>query len=602
MLSSSKLSARFLLATAITASAAMLNATPAAESPAPTSSGTPANQNVKTGPGTTAKTVIAIPLPAINNAAILKAGKFIELRQVLLENSLRTDLTVAGLNKAAVENLPAAIRKARIAEVLLDAVKTKKAEPGILSLVDDEITVEDLQKALEESKSKPEAFEYIKAELTKPAKPLTSGEQLDYALEAMFSSVTPHDDYMPAKQADRMNDAMSANFVGIGVQLSTEDGQLKVLEVFPNSPAAKAGVKAGDILTKADDTDLTQMDPSDAIDKHLRGVAGSKFKLTLQRDQQTLTLPIKRAAVQQKSVEYTMLEGGIAHFHIKHFNDGVSQQLRDRIAEAKADARLDPVLAARGGLKGVILNFMYDPGGSLPEARQMADDFIDKEGFVVTTEGRDISHNEILRSTKGDILNGLPMVVLVNERSASASELVPNALQDHGRAIVMGTPTYGKGTVQVYQRLDDGTSIKYTIAQFIRPSGASNQLVGTIPDIQIDTKNPEYEAARLKTKTERSYPNAIRNDHGQTEQANRTKKVCSPANDHDYVAPEAARLKGLFNQEGKLNPFLACARDYLLQQADASYVPTLTVTKPYTRPATPAVTPPSGPAALRPNS
>lgn len=402
----------------------------------------------------------------------------------------------------------------------------------------------------------------------------------------MFRSVTPHDDYYNAKETARMMESMSSSFVGIGVSLDTADGKLRVENPIPGGPAEKAGILKGDILIAADDVSFENMPLEEAIEKHLRGEDGSSVRLKVQRGDTQIEVPLVRTAIKQPGVEYTMLEGGIAHFHIKSFSNEISQELRDKVAEAKADALLDPVTAARGGLRGIILNFMNDPGGSLREARQMADDFIDKDGFVVTTEGRDVSQNEIYKSAKGDILDGLPIVVLVNERSASASEIVPNALQDHNRAVVMGTPTYGKGTVQIFRSHPDGTSSKITISQFVRPSGTSNQLVGTIPDILIDTKNPEFEEARKNMSTERDLPNALPNARGMAEQRGRTKAVCAPAQP-GIAVPEAQREKGLYNKDGMLNIFLACARDYILKQENPGYAPSRTTTVPYTVPAAP---------------
>ncbi|HEY0901213.1 MAG TPA: S41 family peptidase [Micavibrio sp.] len=590
MRSSLRLSARFMIATAIATGAALMNQNGLANDNAkpPTPTPTTANANKP------AKTLIPVPVAAFNKTQILNTPKFQELRKILIDESVRTDLTIKDLNKVAIDDMPKIMRRERVAEVLKEAVKTKLAKPNIMALTSHEISEDDLKKAVEAGVAQPGIVAFVKAELAKPAKPLSAREQVDYALMAMYSSVTPHDGYMPPKKAQEWLEALSATFVGIGVELNINDGKLLITEPIANGPASKVGIKAGDIIIGIDNIDLTKLDPEEAIEKHLRGVEGSKATLKILRDNAPLSFDITRNPVKQRLVEYTMLDGGIAHFQVKHFGKGVAQELRERIAEAKADAKIDPVLSAKGGLKGVVLNFMYNPGGDLYEARQMADDFIDKEGFVVSTEGRDLAHNEILRSKEGDVLNGLPMVVLVNERSASASELVPNALQDHGRAIVMGTPTFGKGTVQTVRSGPDGSAIKITIAQFIRPSGTSNQLVGTIPDIMVDTKDAEYEEQRKNARTERSLPNALKNERGQAEQAARTKFMCAPVSP-DAVVPESGRLKGIFNKEGKMNPYVACARDYLLKKADATYASPYTVTTPYQAPVAPA-------AAPRPNS
>lgn len=576
------LSSRFLAATALAISAAVVFPTAIAnhrnEEPQATSA-----KAAEKKP----KTLIPIKLPQIDQEAPLRDEKFGKLRTLILEESVRSDLTAEKLNKAAKDGIITEAKQARVREVLQKAIAQGLAKRSVLYYASPDLSLENLQEAIKDKDAKPGIIDFVKNELAKlPSKAFTRQDYVEFALKGMFRSVTPHDDYFNAKETAKMMESMSSSFVGIGVNLDTSEGKLKVERPIPGGPAEKAGILKGDILIGAGDVSFDSLSLEDAIEKHLRGEDGSFVTVKVQRGDTQIEVPLVRAAIKQPGVEYTMLEDGIAHFHIKSFSNEISQELRDKVAEAKADALLDPTLKARGGLRGIILNFMYDPGGSLREARQMADDFIDKDGFVVTTEGRDLSHNEIYKSTKGDILDGLPIVVLVNEQSASASEIVPNALQDHDRAIVMGTPTFGKGTVQIYRSHPDGTSSKITISQFVRPSGTSNQLVGTIPDILIDTKNAEFEALRKNMSTERDLPNALPNERGMAEQKGRTKAVCSPANP-GAVVPEAEREKGLYNKDGMLNVFLACARDYILKQENPNYASTRTTTVPYSVPAAP---------------
>ena len=576
-----KLSSRFLAATALAVGATFaLPVATANDNPQPQAKAAKAAESKR-------KTLIPINLPQIDNEAPLHARKFIELRTVILAVSVRGDLTEQKLNQAAKDGITSVMKEMRVREVLLKAVEQGLAKRSVLYYTDADISVEDLQKAITDEDAKPGIIEFVKNELAQaPTKEFTNDDYIEFALKGMFRSLSPHDNYLNAKETQKMQESLSSSFVGIGVHLDTSEGKLKVADPIPGGPAHKAGILKGDILIGTSSTNFDSISVEDAIEKHLRGEEGSSVRVKVQRGDTQIEVPLIRAAVKMPGVEYTMLESGIAHFHIKSFSSNISQELRDKIAEAKADAQLDPALAARGGLRGVILNFMYDPGGSLNEARQMADDFIDKDGFVVTTEGRDVEHNEIYKSSPGDILNGLPIVVLVNEQSASASEIVPNALQDHNRAVVMGTPTFGKGTVQIVMPHGDGTSSKITISQFVRPSGTSNQLVGTIPDILIDTKDAEFEASRKNMLTERDMPGALPNDRGMAEQRGRTKAVCSPANP-GAVVPEAQREKGLYNKDGVLNIFLACARDYILKQENPGYAPSRTTTVPYTVPPLP---------------
>ncbi len=575
------LSSRFLAASALAISSSMaLPSAIANDNPEPLAKSAKAADNKR-------KTLIPIKLPPIDQDAPLQDKKFLALRKAILEESVRADLTPEKLNKAAKEGLISEVKKARVQEVLQKAISQGLAKRSVMYYARQELSLEALQEAISDKDAKPGIIEFVKKELAKlPAKTYTTKDYVEFALKGMFRSITPHDDYFNTKETSQMKEAMSSSFVGIGVNLDLTEGKIKVERPIPGGPAEKAGILKDDIITGADAISFDSITPEDAIEKHLRGEEGSSVRLKIQRGGTPIEISLVRAAIKQPGVEYTMLEDGIAHFHIKSFSSNISQELRDKVAEAKADASLDPALSARGGLRGIILNFMNDPGGSLDEARQMADDFIDKEGFIVTTEGRDISHNEIYKSDKGDILNGLPIVVLVNEGSASASEIVPNALQDHERAVVMGTPTFGKGTVQVFRSYPDGTASKITISQFVRPSGTSNQLVGTIPDILIDTKNADYEAYRKKARTERDLPNALPNERGFAEQKGRTKAVCSPVSPGVKVA-EAEREKGLYHSDGMLNIFLACARDYILKQDNPGYAPSRTITVPYTAPGTP---------------
>lgn len=531
-----------------------------------------------------AKTVLPVNMPVFDSEAPLQAPKFVALRNQLLEMSVRTDLTEEKLHEAARKGIARHIKEQLVHEALLKAFRQGLAKHDILEYTHPALTAERLQEAVDRKIAQPGIVEFVRAELAKPPeKAFTNDDYVDYALKGMFQSVSPHDNYFNESETREMTKSMTSSFTGIGITLEMVDDKLKISGLIPGGPAEKAGLQKDDVILGTDSISFAGMSYEEVLENHLRGEEGASITLKVQRGGTLIDIPLVRAVIKEHDVTYKVLDGGVAYFHVKRFSENIAQELREKIAEAKAAAMLDPVLAVDGGLKGAILDFRGNSGGHLNQARQMADDFIDKDGFVVTTEGRDIAHNEILRSTKGDILNGLPLVVLVDASSASASELVPNALQDHGRAIVMGTPTYGKGTVQRLEWRKDGTSMKITIAQFHRPSGTSNQLVGTVPDIGIDTKDAEYERFLRNLPTERSFPHALKNDHGIEAQKNRTKSVCAPANP-GAIVPEAEHKKGLFSIKGKLNVFAACARDYILKQNNPGYMPTLTTTQPYSVP------------------
>lgn len=531
MLPSFKLSRRFVAAAALAFSAAGLLPTFAAEPPA---NDTHAAKTTKAPAKSRA---------AFDNNIILNSEKFKFIEERLLETTVREGITSEKLRAAAVEGI----------NKYLDELPAGK---------------------------KPDATDLETA-----------------ALQNMLSSLSPHDDYMDKKQTKAFAQRMSGSFAGVGVQMDKKTHEtskhFKIEKPMANSPAERAGIKAGDIIKEvkgANDSRWRKLDGLSFEDgiSLIGGEAGTKVDLRILRDGKLIDFSVTRASIKQEVVNYKMLEGGIAHIYVATFTSNVTADVRKAVAQAKADAQLDPAIAANGGLKGVILDLTFDGGGSLGESVRMVDDFLDKEGPVVTQQGRLAEFTDRLAATHGDIINGLPLVVLVNEMSASASEIVAGAFQDHNRATIIGRDTFGKGTVQMTYPLPDGTIIKNTIAIFKRPSGHSNQWVGVKPDVLVETLNADYEKMSAEIQTEKSLPNSIRNDQGFEAEKDKTKFTCSPVR-RGIKIEEAGTDKNIFNEEsGKINPFIACARDFILKQANPAYTPKFTNTVP--KPLAPTLT------------
>ncbi len=505
--------------------------------------------------------------------------------------ALTTAITLpapAAENQAA--EAPAPARRTVDYDAVLNSEKFKYVEKYLLdTTVRSDVTSETLRKAAKETIDK-----YV--EVLPAGKPADTETLELIAIKGMTRSLTPHDDFMTPQEAQAFMESLSGQFVGIGVLMTVKEHHdhqhFKIAKPLPNSPAERAGIKAGDIILEVKEADgktttLTGMEFQEGI-SHIGGEDGSKAELKIQRGADIINISVTRGHVQQDLVTYRMLEGGVAHIHVASFSPNITADVRKAVATAKADAQLDPVIAANGGLKGVILDLSFDGGGSLDEAVRMVDDFLDKKGVVVSQQSRLPEYTDRHSATLGDIIDGLPMAVITNGLSASASEIVAGALQDHKRAIIVGQDTFGKGTVQRTFPLTDGSVIKSTVSVFKRPSGHSNQWVGVKVDTWVDMQNEEYTTEMAKVPTEKSLPNSLRNEKGFEAEKDKTKFVCSPVRSGITVA-DAGTDKGVFKQEddfpspieiGALNPLIDCARAAVLKLANPDYTPKFTQTVP----------------------
>jgi len=301
---------------------------------------------------------------------------------------------------------------------------------------------------------------------------------LEHAIRGMLSGLDPHSTYLSPDEYNELRIGTSGEFGGLGIQVGMEDGFVKVISPIDDTPAYNAGLKAGDLIIRLDDKTVKGLTLNDAV-KIMRGKPGTDIQLTVVREgeDKPLNFVVTRDIIKVKSVKNRMLDPGYGYIRISNFQSRTAPQLMDAINELKEENK--------DGLKGLVLDLRNNPGGVLNAAAEVSDLFIDK-GKLVYTEGRiDNSHYEY-NAKPGDILDGAPVVVLINGGSASASEIVAGALQDHKRAVVMGSKSFGKGSVQTIQELRSGGAVKITTARYFTPNGRSIQGAGITPDIILD--------------------------------------------------------------------------------------------------------------------
>lgn len=301
---------------------------------------------------------------------------------------------------------------------------------------------------------------------------------LNDAISGMVSGLDPHSSYLDEKSFEELRVGTTGEFGGLGIVVGMEDGFVKVVSPIDDTPAQRAGVKAGDLIIRLDDKPVKGMGLDEAV-KLMRGKPGTKITLTIVRknEDKPLKVTITRDRIRVKSVKYKLLEPGYAYVRISQFQERTGKELRKAISKMKKESK--------GKLKGLVLDLRNNPGGLLDSAISVSDAFLNK-GVIVSIKGRTEDSKISQAATPGDIMNGAPIVVLVNEGSASASEIVSGALQDYNRAVIMGEKTFGKGSVQTVIPIGNNTALKLTTARYYTPSGRSIQAEGITPDIDLD--------------------------------------------------------------------------------------------------------------------
>lgn len=305
--------------------------------------------------------------------------------------------------------------------------------------------------------------------------PVTDSKLLEDAIRGMLTGLDPHSAYLDQEQYNELKVGTTGQFGGLGIEVGMENGFVKVISPIDDTPAQKAGVKAGDLIIRLDDKPVKGMSLNDAV-KLMRGEPGSEIVLTIVREgvEQPLKIKIVRDIIKVKSVKSRALEDGYGYVRITSFQSKTGDSVSEAINELKKN----------GELKGLVLDLRNNPGGVLNAAVAVSDAFLDG-GLIVYTDGRVEDAKMRFSATPDDILDGAPMVVLINSGSASASEIVAGALQDHKRAIIMGEKTFGKGSVQTILPTSNGGAVKLTTARYYTPSGRSIQAEGISPDVAI---------------------------------------------------------------------------------------------------------------------
>ena len=326
---------------------------------------------------------------------------------------------------------------------------------------------------------------------------INQSEGMDSAINGLLQSLDPYSSYMSPKTFDEMQTETSGEFGGLGIEVSMESGVVKVISPIDDTPASKAGIKAGDYIVKINETQVQGKSLSEAVDL-MRGPVGSGIELTVRRigEKKALKFNIIREIIQIQSVKADILENNIGYLRLTSFNENSDKQIKKVIKNFEKN----------DDIKAYILDLRNNPGGLLSQAITISDFFLNN-GEIVSTKSRKPSENRRWFAKKGDLTNGKSLIVLINYGSASASEIVAGALKDHKRAILLGENSYGKGSVQSIIPLNNAGAIRLTIAKYYLPSGKSISEVGVAPDIEIEEETDEF---KIKTKTDNQLNYAIK--------------------------------------------------------------------------------------------
>ena len=326
---------------------------------------------------------------------------------------------------------------------------------------------------------------------------INQSESMDSAINGLLQSLDPYSAYMSPEIFNEMQTETSGEFGGLGIEVSMESGVVKVISPIDDTPASRAGIKAGDYIVKINDVQVQGKSLSEAVDL-MRGPVGSGIELTIRRrgERKALIFNVVREIIQIQSVKADILEKNIGYLRLTSFNENSGKQIEREIKK----------LEKNKDVKSYILDLRNNPGGLLSQAIKISDFFLD-HGEIVSTKSRKPSENRKWFAKKGDLTNGKVLIVLINYGSASASEIVAGALKDHKRAILLGENSYGKGSVQSIIPLKNDGAIRLTVAKYYLPSGKSISEVGVSPDIEIDEENDDF---RIKTETDNQLEYAIK--------------------------------------------------------------------------------------------
>ncbi|HWE77704.1 MAG TPA: S41 family peptidase [Pseudolabrys sp.] len=367
-----------------------------------------------------------------------------------------------------------------------------------------------------------DVFERVRADYVE--KP-DDGKLVETAINGMLTGLDPHSSYMDAKSFRDMQVQTRGEFGGLGIEVTMEDGLIKVVAPIDDTPAAKAGVLANDVITKLDDDQVQGLTLNQAVEK-MRGPINTKIRLTIMRKgaDKPIEVSIMRDVIRVRSARWHVEGEDIGYIRLTQFNEQTTEGLKKGIAEIQAKVPEDK-------LKGYVLDLRNNPGGLLDQAISVADAFLQK-GEIVSTRGRNADETQRFNARPGDLIKGKPLIVLVNGGSASASEIVAGALQDHKRGTVLGTRSFGKGSVQTIIPLGSGNgALRLTTARYYTPSGRSIQAKGITPDVEVMQDVPDDLKNKTDTKGEASLRGHLKGDPGKEQTGSQSYIPPDPKND-----------------------------------------------------------------------
>ena len=370
-----------------------------------------------------------------------------------------------------------------------------------------------------------DVFERVRADYVERP---DDGKLIETAINGMLAGLDPHSSYMDAKSFRDMQVQTRGEFGGLGIEVTMEDGLIKVVAPIDDTPAAKAGVMANDIITRLDDEQVQGLTLNQAVEK-MRGPVNTKIKLTITRKGQDkpIEVSIMRDIIRVRSVRSQIEGEDIGYIRLTQFNEQTTEGLKKAISDISAKISEDK-------LKGYVLDLRNNPGGLLDQAISVSDAFLQK-GEIVSTRGRNAEETQRFNARAGDLTKNKPLIVLINGGSASASEIVAGALQDHRRAAVIGTRSFGKGSVQTIIPLGSGNgALRLTTARYFTPSGRSIQAKGISPDIEVLQDVPDELKTKTDTKGEASLRGHLKGDEGKEQTGSQS-----------YIPPDAKNDKAL---------------------------------------------------------
>ncbi|HET6628540.1 MAG TPA: S41 family peptidase [Woeseiaceae bacterium] len=354
---------------------------------------------------------------------------------------------------------------------------------------------DDASLAFEQARLFAEVMDRVKHDYVRP---VDDQELLESAIRGMVSGLDPHSEFLDPEEYRDIRISTSGHYSGVGIEVSTRDNVLTVIAPIDDTPAQRAGIRSGDTILSVDGVAVDPDQLHDTIER-MRGRPGTRVSLTVERADagEPLRFTLERESILLASVRHELLDAAVGYARISQFNETTPDELRDAIdaLESAAHDRYGR------GLSGLVIDLRNNPGGMLDAAVAVADMFLD-DGVIVTADGRTPQARFIRRASEGDVLDGASMVVLVNEGSASASEIVAGALQDHRRALILGTTTFGKGLVQTVMPLSEGRALKLTTSRYYTPSGDSINHKGILPDVVVEGSG-DYPAPGLSSGVDR---------------------------------------------------------------------------------------------------